>query len=225
MKQYIDSAMLHYPSLYRRPVDVLEHLFCTLGNGVDLTRHGMLTRYGTSEAYEFGAPVPLTHVYPWNTNETFQPFRKYVGCQEVGFKEAVKYFVECLKITPDDVERIGSWKENAQLILDVLVNQEVVEPTRYDIGDFEKWKIDCCIDAPTNTVCREWVFDPVSGDVPHEVTEEVRDLWRAMGLGNDVYRATVSVDEELFEEYPHLYFWLIHAGLSKDETVHIHYWW
>ncbi len=215
-----------YPSLFKRPVDVLEHLFCTLGNGIDLTRHGYISRYhGNKAAYDFGEPVPLHYVYPWSETEDFQPFRKYVGCKDVGFKESVKYFVECLKITPDNVERIGKWKENAQLILDVLVNQDVPEPTVYSIDDFEKWKADQMIDSPTNTVCQEWVFDPVNGDAPDAVMEDVRDLWRAMGLGNDVYRATISVDDELFEEYPHLYFWLIHAGLSKDETVHIHYWW
>lgn len=72
---------------------------------------------------------------------------------------------------------------------------------------------------------KEWFFDVQWSDCPVEVETEVRQAWRDYELGNDRYIIKREMDEELFEEYPAIYFWLEHKGVQQGEMVIIHWWW
>lgn len=76
-----------------------------------------------------------------------------------------------------------------------------------------------------NSVFKKWFFDVQWSDCPDEVQEEVIESWRDYELGNDRYFWTATLDEELFETYPRIYFWLEHKGVPKGEEVIVHWWW
>lgn len=75
------------------------------------------------------------------------------------------------------------------------------------------------------SVTKKWFFDVQWSDCPEEVEKEVRQSWRDYELGNDFFFWKATLDEDLFEEYPAIYFWLEHKGVPKGEEVLIHWWW
>ena len=114
MKDCLAHNLKQYPTVFRKEVEVLSHLFCTLGNGVTLKELNQ---------FKFKTPIeiqPLEHIYKFSFNEEFQPFRKYIGCEAPGFEAAVLWFIDCIKATPDTVKNIEMWKRNTDLIKMVL---------------------------------------------------------------------------------------------------------
>lgn len=237
MKHIIESALKHYSDLYSHPSQKVENIFACLGNGVHLSVQGWLEgNYQCEEPYKFPEPVPLEHIYPWTPREEYQPFRKLAGCRDVGFKEAAQYFIECVKLTPDDVKRIKDWKDNLHIVEDVLMNTPTITDEYETSEDMEKFleKISdseitdnrggLSKDVP-NSVRKVWYFDVQWSDCPEYVEDEVRQLWTDYELGNDRYIAKVDLGEELFSEYPRIYFWLKHKGVGEGEQVIVHWWW
>lgn len=236
MKNYIESKMKHFSRIFPNPARLLEHMFAVLGNGVNLNNRGWLGwDEERGEAYLFGAPVPLTSIYPWTENEGLQPFRKLAGCRDVGFKESAQYFIDCVMATPDDVRGIKEWKDNIATVEDVLLNTPTIED-EFEIGDMDKFlqkiKESQVTDShggatenPTSSVRDVKFFVVQWSDCPRYVEEEVRQLWGNSGYGNDNYICKRELDEELFHEYPRIYFWLKHKGVADGEQVLIHWWW
>jgi hypothetical protein len=195
----------------------VEHLFSVLGNGINMDSQGYITgNYKSEKAYDFVEVTPIANIYPWSENEQFQPFRKYAGCRDVGFKEAAKYFIDCLEATPDTVERIGPWKANIDVIRDVLLNTPTIE---YKVG------IEMFEGSPKDQLKKVWFLDAQVDQCPDIVVNEVRDMWTDYSLGNDNYFVKREVDEELKDDYPAVYHWLKYQGVPEGETVHIHWWW
>lgn len=238
MKEYIRNSIRNYPSLFKTPIDTLVHLFSVNGNGIDMSIKGYINvNYRGRESFEFNEPVPLHYIYPWNNTERYQPFRNYAGCRDVGFKEAAQYFIDCVMITPDTVESILDWKANIETVRSVLLNTpEITDP--YTIDDMDKFLADVAKEEPTskaprdgtvlentNSVRKVWFFDVQWSDCPKSVENEVREIWSDRGLGNDYYVYKTDLDEELFENYPRVYFWLKHKGVSEGEKVIVHWWW
>lgn len=235
MQSFIVTSMQRYPSMYKSPADVLSHLFCVNGNSLDLYRKLKLNaNYSCKEGYVFPEPTPFTYLYPWSETERYQPFRKYVGCKDVGFKEAVDYFLACLKITPKEVAK--EWVDNIDLISSVL-SEDITLPV-YDKDDVEgfikslgngKTTLDHPMDGtvlePNSSVKKVWFLDAQWSDLPQEIEDEVRQLWSDYELGNDNYIAEREVNEGLFEEYPKIYLWCKYKGIPENETVIIHWWW
>lgn len=234
MKSYIESAMHYYPSLYSRPSQVVAHMFATLGNGVDLNMQGWLEgNCQCEEPYKFPEPIPLEHIYPWSKTERYQPFRDLAGCRDVGFKEAAQYFIDCVKLTPDDVKHIKDWKDNLHIVEDVLMNTPTITDEYENSDNLAKFLEKISDSEITNgsrgglcnSVRKVWYFDVQWSDCPEYVEDEVRQLWTDRELGNDCYIAKVDLDEELFSEYPRIYYWLKHKGVGEGEQVIIHWWW
>lgn len=219
MKNYMEYALRYL----KHPDKVVEHMFCTLGNDVDLNNKGYLTKnYQGTEVYDFPEPTPFSWVYPWSNTEQFQPFRKLAGCRDEGFKETAEYFIACLEITPKEVA--GEWLEQLPVIREVLLETPPIEDEFKDSDDMETFlkKIEESSDTdshggstanPTPSVRKEWYFDVQWSDCPQYVEDEVQQLWGDYELGNDRYIAKVDLDEELFDRYPRIYFWLKHKGV------------
>lgn len=236
MKNFIDFRLRYYSKTFQNPEDVLEYLFCSLGNGVELDNKGYLIgNYRGDEAYVFGEPKALDKIYPWSDH--FKAYEKLAGCRDVGFKEAAKHFIECIKITPDTVQYIDKWKENIEDMGNTLLNIPTIKDP-YDIEDMDKFLDDIKNDEKTkdapldgtvipesNSVYKIWFFDVQWSDCPKSVEKEVVSAWHLRELGNDDYMWQVNLDEELFEEYPRTYFWLKHKGVPENEKVVIHWWW
>lgn len=226
----------------------VEHLFCTNGNGIEISLKGYISKnYRGTEIYKFGDPEPFTHIYPWSDTEQFQPFRKLAGCRDPGFKEMVEYFLACLEITPDNIIDLGArgtnsskdikkWKENIEEIRKVLLETPTIED-KFGIDDGEKFiaslsgkdtsyaaKWDKPPDGE-NSLTKVWFFDAQWSDCPDEVEKEVKQIWKDYELGNDRYMYKTTMDEELFQEYPGVYFWLEYKGVQKGEEVIVHWWW
>lgn len=109
------------------------------------------------------------------------------GCRDVGFKEAAQYFIDCIKITPDNVDCIKDWKVNIGTVEDVLLNTPTIED-EFEIGDMDKFlqklKESQVTDAhggfsanPTPSVRNVKFFDVQWSDCPKYVEDEVRQLW------------------------------------------------
>lgn len=219
------------------PQRIVEHMFASLGNGVKLDGRGFLVgNYRSSEVYTFDQPQPFPRIYPWNATESFQPFRNLAGCRDVGFKETAQYFIDCIMITPNDVEFIKQWKQNIDLVKQVLIDTPTITD-RYQIDDMDKFLSDIETDGITNqhgspnetqgnpSVTKKWFFDVQWSDCPELIEKEVKQIWRNQELGNDNYIWKTVVDVELFTEYPRVYFWLKHNGVPENEDVIIHWWW
>lgn len=107
----------------------------------------------------------------------------------------------------------------------------------YNIGQGKEWLEslsgkDCSYGHKWNkpsdgkdSVTKVWFFDVQWSDCPVEVEKEVKDIWCNMSFGNDYFIYKVDLDEELFDMYPAIYFWLEHKGVQKGEEVIIHWWW
>ena len=230
--------MKFYPSIFPHPSKVVEHMFATNGNGINLNNKGYLSaNYGGDEIYDFPEPVPYSFIYPWSTHEEFQPFRDLAGCRDKGFKECVQYFIDCIMVTPDDVEYIKPWKDNIETVKDVLLNTPPIEDP-YSINDMEKFLNDIKDSMPTssapvdgtdvgdyNSVYKVWYFDVQWSDCPTLVENEVISAWQEQELGNDRYMWKTELNKDLFDNYPRVYFWLKHKGVTDGEKVVIHWWW
>lgn len=243
MKNYITFNLQHYNRMFKRPINVLGHLFATNGNGVGLDNKGYLQgNYRGEEAFVFGAPVALDHVYPWSTYTECQPFRKLAGCRDVGFKEAAKYFIDCIEVTPNSVDGISIWKENIEIVRSVLLDTPTIEdesPKDLSMeGSMELFldkikgekttsqhPVDGTKIEASNSVYKKWYFDVQWSDCPTYVEKEVREAWGDYELGNDRYIWRTTLDEELFADYPRVYLWLKHKGVPDGEEVIIHWWW
>ncbi|AII27082.1 hypothetical protein ICP22011A_0038 [Vibrio phage ICP2_2011_A] len=244
MKYYIESRLTHYPSIFPTVAAVLEHLFAVLGNGEDMNNKGYIRgNYQCGESYNFGEynfgePVPLTHIYSWSTTEEFQPFRKFAGCRDVGFKDAAQYFIDCVMLTPDEIEGVKPWKDNIDVVKSVLLNTPTITDEYESPDDTDKFlsKLDgakitnehggCDLTKKQpNSVRKVWFFDVQWSDCPEFVEKEVRESWSDFSLGNDHYFWKTEVDEELFDRYPNIYFWLKHKGVPEGEQVLVHWWW
>lgn len=239
MKDYIENSLKYYNTIFKSPADVVHHMFAVLGNGVNLNNKGYINdNYGCKEAYHFQTPEAFKWIYPWSDNGDYQPFKDLAGCRDTGFKEAAQYFIDCIKVTPDSVENILKWKENISIVEDVLLNTPTMDDEYIDIetGYTEfvnklncKSSIDNIQDGTKvqqrDSVSKRWFFDAQWSDCPDFVEDEVRHLWGDYGLGNDNYIVKRELDEELFQEYPNIYFWLKHKGVQQGEEVIIHWWW
>lgn len=236
MKEFIEFKLRYYSRIFQTPEDVLEHLFATLGNGIELDNKGYLIgNYKSNEPYHFGTPKALNKIYPWS--DYSKPYEKFAGCRDVGFKDAAKHFIECIKVTPDTVKYIDKWKENIDLVEDSLLNTPTIQDP-YDIEDMEKFLQDIkeekkTKDAPldgtvieeSNSVYKIWFFDVQWSDCPESVEKEVISAWNVNELGNDNYIWKIKFNEDFFKEYPRIYFWLKHKGVAENEEVIIHWWW
>lgn len=76
-----------------------------------------------------------------------------------------------------------------------------------------------------DSVRKVWFFDVQWSDCPIEVEQEVISAWQDYELGNDRYIIKCKLDEDLFEDYPNIYFWLQHKGVEQNAQVIIHWWW
>jgi hypothetical protein len=215
-------------------------MFAVLGNGVSLDNKGYLRgNYKSKETYNFPAPEPLESIYPWSKEKEFHPFRKLAGCRDVGFKECAQYFIDCVKITPDSLDGIKEWKNNIHTVEQILLETPTIED-EYSIDDLDKFLSNVAKDKvtdqnpadpsyhsaePNSSVRKVWFFDVQWSDCPKSVESEVRSLWRSQELGNDSYFSKWDLGEDLFESYPKIYFWLVHKGVPKGESVYIHWWW
>lgn len=238
MKNYIECQMKFHPEIFPNEASVVEHMFAALGNGVKLNQKGFINEnYGGTEAYVFSIPVPYKWIYPWCDTEQFQPFRNLAGCRDVGFKETAQYFIDCIKASPDSVGNIKEWKDNIHIVEDVLLNTPTIQP-QYTMDDMDKFlddivndKMTCqhpqdgMIIEPENSVSKIWFFDVQWSDCPTQVENEVRHLWSNLELGNDHYMYKGTLDEEFFDDYPNIYFWLKHNGVSEKESFIVHWWW
>lgn len=222
--------------------DAVERLFCT--NGISMNSRGWIDNYSDNYCItEYPEPEPLTFLCPWYENEKYQTFRKYAGCRDIGFKETVEYFLACLELTEelwighgDNKQRVDlEWKENIETIRSVLLDTPTIED-RYTIDDLDKFLEDVKDDTVTdnhggaseetpNSIKQVYLFDVQWSDCPEAVEVEVKELWRDREFGNNDYYAKETVDVELFERYPMIYFWLKHKGLEEGQELLIHWWW
>ena len=131
----IKHSLEEYSILFTEPVDVLEHLFCTSGNGYDSDSFNEL-KLVKEDDYEYsigGAEIfadqfkdlpiccPYT-LYPWNEQERFQAFRRF-GSIEIpehyeGIREAARYFIKCLEFCTEErmKERWANWDRAKHLL-------------------------------------------------------------------------------------------------------------
>lgn len=117
MNEFFQYHLKVYSSIFPHPSDLVQHLFAVLGNGILLNEYDFIQySKNTDIAFVFPEPKALTNIYPWCSLEEFQPFRKYINCKNNGILDALTYFIDCLKLTPDTVENASTWKENIHII-------------------------------------------------------------------------------------------------------------
>lgn len=241
MKDLIEQRRNYYPKIFPDAKSVIHQMFAVNGSGYNLDNKGYINgTNGDDEVYIFPDPEPFDSMYPWSATERFQPFRQLMGCRTAGFKEAAQYFIDCVMLTPDSVENAVDWKNNIHVVTDCLINTLTKEDEYPDICDgyntfleklekYPKTSIDKVIGnkkpPSKNSVTKVWFFDVQWSDCPAFVEDEIRHLWTSHELWNDtcIYKATL--DKELFQSYPNVYYWLKHKGVSLDEKVIIHWWW
>lgn len=238
MKGYLDFVLTHKRNVSETPASALHHVFAILGSGNCLDNKGFFpSNYRNDELYQFPEPEPFNYIYPWSDTERFQPFRKMAGCRDVGFKEAAQYFIDCVKLTPDSVENAKQWKDNIHIVEDVLLNTPTITDEYSDIKEGYQQFLSKLLNAPVtdnhgglseevpDSVTKRWFFDVQWSNCPQFVENEVRQMWRSRELGNDNYIYKTQLNNDLFAEYPNVYYWLKHSGVSEGEKVIIHWWW
>lgn len=232
MEKYINFKLKTYTKLYNKPVQVLEHLFAVLGNGESLNSRGFLS-YEDSEPFRFGSPIALTKIYPYYASHSVP--LQYLGCRDKGFKDAVQYFIDCIKLTPNSVKDIKLWKELGIKDLEKLIDAPLIEDPFKSKDDVDLFLSQCDLkdithnnyrnDPINNSVQKIWYFDVQWSDCPRDVEAEIKHIWRERGLGNDDYMYKAKLDDHLFKHYPRVYLWLKHKGVVEGEPVVIHWWW
>lgn len=226
---------IEYGRLHKNERQVLEYLFCTLGNGIDLNLKGHIESYYDAEFIITEPVLPLTYIYPIHTFSSRGS--RLAGCSNKGFKEAVQYLIDCIMITPDTVSNVKDWKDNIH-ILEKLRDHPPIEDQYSDkeLGEENFLKelmkstattaSRCNLQGiPKNSIRKIQYFDVQWSDTPEFVLEEVRQLWSDYELGNDRYIYKTNLDDELFVSYPRIYFWLKHNNVKEDEEVIVHWWW
>ena len=242
---YCIYKLLNYTQNRYDHARAVSHVFTTLGNGISMDSRGWID-YGTGDSYvitEYPEPKAFDFLYPWS--ETTKVFEKYAGCRDKGFKEAVEYFLACLELTGEiytgDGERKQrtdlKWKENAESIKETLLNSPTIED-RYTINDLDKFLEDIKNEENSlanihnsdgsgakDSLRQIYFFDVQWSDCPKSVENEVRELWSNQELYNDVCIYKAELNEELFEQYPMIYFWIKSKGLENGTDFLIHWWW
>ena len=237
MNTFITNSLQYYGRIFKTPADVLHHLFCIGGNGIDMTTQGYISNnYRDTELYKFPAPIPIIGIYPFS--DFGDPvIEKYRGCREIGFKQSLQYLIDCIMITPDkDNPDVAKWKDNINVLIDVLnADTMASEFKKDDMESFLKFiegdattnqaPCDGTVIPLSNSVSKRWYFDVQWSDCPNLVKDEVRDIWRDHEFGNDNYIYKGTLDNEFFEYYPRIYMWLKHKGVVEDEDFIVHWWW
>lgn len=231
MKQFIESSLSYYPTLFKDEKSVIVHLFSTLGNGLKLDNKGYLPEnYKGEEPFVFGRPKTIVSIHPWS--DTSPVFKKFAGCRDVGFKEAALYFIKCIEITPNSVKNIKKWKENLDVVKEVLINTPTIEEEYPDKEEgylkfndklaeqykFKKENFD-------GFLKKKFVLDASYGKCPEFVSREIKQIWDNYDLGNSYYYYDTVVDEELFESFPNIYYWVKYLGAVEGEEILISYSW
>lgn len=233
---YIQHHMECYPKLYKSERSVIEFLCCVLGNGKDLDLKGRIDSYPDAEFIITEPVSPLTSIYPLNTSSTEKYHMRLAGCSNRGWKEAVQYLIHCINITPDSVNNIEMWKLNIHYLEELRDYPPIVDKyaTKESAELAYKEDLEASTDTtatrcnqinPQNSVRMVHFFDVQWSDCPIFVYEEVKQLWRNMGLGNDDYLYRTKLVDSLFYDYPRIYLWLKHKGVQEGEEVIVHWWW
>jgi hypothetical protein len=222
MKRYIESGLDYFNG---KASDVVQHMFCVLGNSVELNNKGFLKgNLGCDEVFDFPEPEAFNDVYPWDDSKNFQPFRNLAGCRDIGFKETVEYFLKCLEVTPDTVGDCKKWKDNIEIIKDILLNTPTITDEYPDIeSGFEVFKNKVkdyleSVDSSeeVKSVSKVWLFNVDSSTCPSFVIDEVLDIVRTWGF---IYNDKFVFTSNLFKHRPNIYYWLKLNGVSDGETV------
>ena len=228
---------IRYGRLHKTERDVLQYLFCVLGNGIDLNLKGHIESYPDAEFIITEPVLPLSYIYPITQSSTYDYHLRLAGCSNKGFKEAVQYLIDCIMITSNDVSHIQDWKNNIHLLKELRDHPPVVDKySNKDTGKEEflrelmKSRVttasSCNLKGiPDSSVRKVNLFDVQWSDTPEFVLEEVRQLWSDHNLSNDNYIYKTNLDNDLFKMYPRIYFWLEHKKIKENEEVIIHWWW
>lgn len=226
MKDYIEMALLAN-TINKTPRDVVLRLF-TEGNGREMSRCGFLYgNYRGEEVYHFPEPEPFSFVPPLGTLDENHLLYRLSICRDVGFKETAKYFIECLKKTSPESGFAKEWHDNIIEIEDVLLNTPPMADTFSSEHDLDTFISLLPEDSPSPKGCvtRVWYIDIQKSKVPEMVEKDVRYLWWEYELGNDHYVYHATLDEELYDSYPYLYFWLVYCGVLLNAMAVVHWWW
>lgn len=226
-----------YGQLHKTERDVLEYLFCVLGNGIDLNLKGHIESYSDAEFIITEPVLPLKRIYPITKSSTYNYHAKLAGCSNKGFKEAVQYLIDCIMITSNDVPHIQDWKNNIRVLEELRDHLPIVDKySDKNTGEEEFLKelmrsnvttaSRCNLKGvPNSSVRKVHLFDVQWSDTPEFVLEEVKQMWCDYNLSNDNYIYKTNLDNNLFKTYPRIYFWLKHKKVKEDEEVIIHWWW
>lgn len=114
-KTIIDLSMKQYPNIFPNQMEVLEHMFLVLGNGIDLDDDKFIKGYpGMPMGCDTDLdPIPLNDCYPFYDEKYY---RKNKGCRNPGFRESIEWFIKCLEASDPNNQNIKGWLDN----LDVL---------------------------------------------------------------------------------------------------------
>lgn len=109
MKNYIEDCIECYPRVYPTYLDVLLQLFTVLGNGINMSIKGdVYMECEDDDKFIFPTPTPLKFIYPYS-NLRSVPLQ-YLGSRNIQIREAAQHLIECIKLTPDTVTNIITWK-------------------------------------------------------------------------------------------------------------------
>lgn len=227
----LQHKLKYYSQIYKSELDVIHQIICVLGNGVSLDNKGYIY---AREDIQITEPVkPLKNVYPFTRKDYVL---ELAGCRNKGFKEAVQYLIDCILITPDQLRDIKQWKDNISVLeelRDAPLFVDHYESKEQGLEYFNKELESCTTttetgsnkDSVRSSVRNVKFFDVQWSDCPTFVLEDIKQIWSDFHLGNDDYIYKTALDDDLFERYPRVYFWLLHKDVKINEQVIIHWWW
>lgn len=106
---YIKNNLEKHSIIFKSTIDILHHMFCVLGNGVDsktFSNKKNSKNYLSISANYFNNLEPEclpSFIYPYSDCMKFQPFMCYDSVKNkdnvLGLQAAMKYFIKCLEIT------------------------------------------------------------------------------------------------------------------------------
>ena len=223
MKNFIESKMKEDSIVFKRPIDVLSKLFATRGSGIMLDEQNFLrSSEETTEPFVFSEPEPLESIYRWQPSE-YQPFKQFTECRNKGFKEALQYFIKCIKITPDEARGIKEWKDNIKEVEAYLSVKPPVKAS-YSEDDVERFLKDVGYvrERYKGHIKKMYVFDTSDG-CPVVVEDEIDEFWINSEFCKE-YAYQVKMNKYLFEILPNTYLWFKSRGIKQEEQVLIYYW-